>query len=323
LQESRKKLTFLIQFQQHITMHERRGRAITGFGWQKPVTRMAPGEVIALLENDLRSARERAAAGDKPAYFCRKAKLIEQCMGKRRGRENDDGKTGLLVGYAPGQKYLYPGLPMEIAINVDRAIVEVIDLIASCRHVVMTGACCAGHPSKQIRNPYSRSPVWDGEKTAYSQNFSPHLNVLLPDDEAGQSIDGMLAGIRTETTFMGRSVGIAAQMNGTGKLYEGMMMLPMTGVPTLHYAGVPPSYMELVELYQRALADFWRAVKRVFERVEQEKIPDLKPADFGCKKRVDIETECAVIAERRMRGMGLPNYLYFNGVTGATGPAAG
>ncbi len=296
-------------------------QAVTGFGWQMPVRRMPFNEAMALLGRDLHVARQQVD-GDKRTYFSNKARLIQDCIQEHQGRKTKEEKEGLLVGYAPGCKYPYRGLPVEVAINVDRAIIEVIDLIASCTHVAMTGACCAGHPSKQIANSYPRNSVLANEPQLYAQNFSPYFNIMLPADDAGKSIVDMLCGIRTETTVRGRSIGIEAQINGTGRLFQDMMMLPMTGVPTLHFTGPAPDYLGMVSLYQHALADFWRAVAAVFETATGERVNNPKPDHFVYKKNVEADVEFALTVERRARGMALPNYLYFNAITGVTKPVA-
>lgn len=296
---------------------------MTGFGWRMSSTKMPFEEAMALLGKDLLVARGRAAVGDKPSYFARKAQLVEECINAHEARRSEESKTGLDVGYAPGRKYLYPGLPVSLAISVDRAIIEVIDLMARCEHVVMTGACCAGHPSKQIPNPFPQNSCMASEKQIYAQNFSPYFNIMLPRDEAGDGIIDMLCGIRTQTTLRGMSVGIAATMNGTGQLHEDVMVLPITGVPTFNSARAAPAYPDVVALYQHALADFWRAVKSVFEEAARERVDDLKPDEFVHRTRLDARFEFALIAERRAKGMTHPNYLYFNGTTDVTRPTAG
>lgn len=284
-------------------------------------------KVANLIERDMITSKHHAHGGTKDGYFSRKARLLEGRFARHmQGSFGANGETQA-VGYEPGRKFIYPGLPVEFAISIDRAVLEVIELMALSGHVAMTGSCCAGHPSALIGNPYLEDAMEDPRFAAetrlkhsfeggmYTENLSPYFRIMLIKDSAGITIAERLAAIRIKAKGAGgTSLKINAQiLDGNGVSHDGAITLGIMGVPTYHGDGSIPGHRDVVSIYQQALACFWSEVKGAFERFGGEKAPALEPAGFVPDPNVDWGRQYNLIKEREGNGRKHPNYMYFNG----------
>ena len=316
----------------HAPPLEKRQPLIRGFGCHVPTQKMSFVQAALLMEKDMHTARQHIY-GETGSYFARKAKLIEGRFAEHMRRAAGERERMFNVGYEPGRKFIYPGLPVDFAISIDHAILDVIELMADCRHVAMTGSCCAGHPSELIGNPYLEGAMEDPrfaaetrdrhafEEGILTSNLSPHFRVMLFNNGIGEKIAGRLAAIRTEKTIDGKaSIRITARlMDDNDACHDGAITLPIAGVPAFHSPGGIPGYKEFVRLYQEALASFWGAVQSVFESMGGGRAPEPDPSAFTHYNGAGWDREYALIRTRAANGRKLPNYLYFDGVDGNGG----
>ena len=288
--------------------HILKGNYIKMLGRIIPRENLLPEQVISRFAGDLWTARQHARAEGTNGYFARKARLIEGALGdfeeesaKRRGRRYE-------VGYEPGLKYIYPGLPVELAVEVDAAIRDTIELVAKCRHVAMTGVCCAGHPSKRMENTMPGS-----EGHLYSQNISPYIKLVLYRDRDAERLVEELMGIRAQALPDGKAeLEIVSDLRRLEPYSKNMMTIMLNGCPTLGLLDGPIEHHEFVPLYQEALAMFWRAVKNVFETAMGERVPGPEWHQFVPKTVVELHEEYGMLSGRNGNGHMLPGYCYFN-----------
>lgn len=291
-----------------------------GIGCTIPGKKLGSEQVASLLRNDLSEAK-RLSDGDKTGFFRRKAQMIEERL-EKSGLQQEEA----VVGFGPGLKYVYPGLPLGFAKNVDPAIRELIDLIASCRLVAMSGFCCSGHPSSIINNPYLDDALEDPKFAAMHRhkhgfetglityNKSPYLFLLLFGGPEGSCLQKALGDIHSETNIPGimrMSISSSIDFNFMGSV-SGFLRMPIRGEPGLQFLRPEASHEEVARAYCMALAGFWNKLRTLFMQITNRKIPEIGPQQFDSGSR-DWDREYALINERRGNGFRLPNYCYFDG----------
>jgi len=309
---------------------EKRGHVgnLKKIGCTLPIEKRTYDQVVLAFGRDIVTAR-RLSQNNRPAasYFANKARVIEDAL--ERFVEDEKGKRGTYeVGYDVSHRFIYPGLPMEFAETIDASIVEIIDLIARCRHVAMTGSCCAGHPSKILKNPYLFCSQKDQkfsentkgkhnfEEFIYTENLSPHLAIVLYRDEIGECIANMLSEIRAIAMPEGDvdNLEIIGYLNEIkGPQPSKLLTVILDGHLTIYFNGKNVEYGEFVHLYQEALCVFWRTVKNVFESVMGRGIPGPEAHQFTPKSNTDWDNDYKIYMAKVRAGYELPHYLYFNG----------
>lgn len=287
-----------------------------------PKKRLSSSQAISLFQKDLRRVNGFVSQQDPTGYFSRKARMIE---GALKGFEADcDGKMHE-VSYAPGRKYIYPGLPVEFAEFVDPAIRDVIDLIAQCRQVMMTGLCCAGHPSAIIRNPNIRdNPSFASINRmnaelgdfVYSHNHSPYLTMLVNSGSIAKDLLGLNVQVQKENA----AIQITAKEKGSSTLIAGFPRLSIIGRPKLTVFGDSLTHREFVDLYQTALQSFWSRIQEIFEPLVS--VRGQKPkTQWFTKADIDWDYEVNLVKSRAGNGQTLANYYYFFGKNSSLVPS--
>jgi len=299
---------------------------IEGIGCFVPRKELDTQGVVSLFEQDLETARTLARKEGPGGFFARKAALIESVLGdfKKRG----DGRS-CTVGYEPGLKYPYPGLPIDFSVMVDPAIRGIVDLMAIAEPVAMTGLCCAGHPSFIMENPYF-DPEEQGlgaaylyfqgqEPFIYTHNQSPYLTLLLHDNPEGRGLREELLRVSGSGSEKNASVSIAAAEGKRSGTWNGLKVLQMTTEPELAMRGKKPDFDEVVHAYQRALASLWTGILDVFSRLTGRKASEPKASDF-MPGEADWDYEQNLTRIRASKGLSLPNYCYFFGFEATVEP---
>lgn len=301
---------------------EKKYPMIRKIGCTMPNKQLLLPDVLLLVEDDFRKAEMISRNGDTSGYFKRKAKTIALM----RDELKKNGSNGNIfdVGYEPGLKYIYPGLPLEFAEHVDTAILDVVEIIAECDAVAMTGFCCAGHPSSQIGNPYLEDALEDPkfaamymrahhyEDSIFSHNRNPSLSLLIQKNPPGERLAKELSHIVAEGLGEKAVVDISVHAQIRRVSLPGMIHLAITGLPRLVLVEKEIGFNEFVCVYRDALAGFWLRVQRTFERMVGQGTPEPKPEHF-VGAQTDWDREWKLIEERYGNGRRLPNYYYFDG----------
>lgn len=273
---------------------------IKGVGSYLERETLSAAQVTAVFQKDLQRAQQ-LSQHDPTGFFARKARMIETAMKNFKGQK--DGKS-YNAGYKPGLKYVYPGLPIEIAELVEAPIRHVIDLIASCDLVAATGYCCAGHPSAIVEN--------NGISIS-TKNKSPFLFLVLGGDSYAGYVERDLPELSASGATSRLMIKISTYVDFSYmEVIPGMRRLSIRGGPQPFFKTENPSHSEVMETYQRALAAYWRRIQRYFEQVCRRRVPDPDPSWF--KPRDDgWDREQEKILERNSNGRTLPNHYYFDG----------
>lgn len=294
---------------------------IQGVGLCIPRRTLSTSQVKELFGKDLRTARSLTYE-DPTGYFTRKARMIESAQ-----RDFSETKKGSFhaVGYEPGLKYIYPGLPVEFAEKVDPAIREIIDLIARCEEVAMTGFCCAGHPSSVIHNPHyneylenpMRARMMYGENCpdpiVHSRNSRPRLFLLLHEYEKSTILRNSLLRLSASATLEGNAtIDIKASDFFSRKKLPGFTRISLHGEPTLNLLRQGLEHRDFVGIYQKALSELWLKIQGIFQRLVGMKVPEPVASHFG-PKQTEWGREWQLIQKRHSNGFRLPNYYYFDG----------
>jgi hypothetical protein len=287
-----------------------------------PKKRLTSKQVISLFQRDLGRVTSLASKLDPTGYFSRKVKVIQHAFGKFKAE--CDGQMHE-VSYAPGCKYIYPGLPVQFAEYIDPAIRNVLDLIAQCQQVMLSGMCCAGHPSAIIKNPniidnpnfasINRMNAQFGE-FIFSHNQNPYLTMLV--SEKGD-LRKELLGVRAQVQIKNASIEICAKETNIQMFFAGYPRLSIIGRPRLTLFEDRLTHRQFVELYQKALVSFWIRIQEIFERVVGLEIPRPKAQWFnGAQINWDYEIE--LIKRRAAEGYSHANYYYFFGKKSTVDP---
>jgi hypothetical protein len=286
-----------------------------------PKKRLNSSHVISLFQKDLVRVRGLSLQQDPTGYFSRKARMIEGAL--KEFKADCDGKMHE-VSYGPGRKYVYPGIPVEFAEFVDPAIRDVIDLIAQCRQVMMTGLCCSGHPSAMIRNPNIRdNPSFASinrmnaelGEYVYSHNQSPYLTMLVNSGSIAKDLLGVNVQVQRENA----AIQISAKEKGCQILIAGYPRLSIIGRPKLTVFGDSLTHREFVDLYQSALQSFWSRIQEIFEPLVGVRGQQSK-AHWFTKADIDWDYEVNLIKSRVDDGLTLANYHYFFGKSSTVAP---
>jgi len=292
---------------------------IEGVGCFVPRKEFDTQGVVSLFRQDLETARTLAGKEDPGGSFARKAVLIESAMTDFKKRSNGSSYT---VGYEPGLKYPYPGLPIDFLMMVDPAIRGIIDTMAMAGPVAMTGLCCAGHPSFIMENPYF-DPEEQGLGAAYlyfqgqefsvhTHNQSPYFTLLLHDNLEGRRLRDELLRVSGNGSEKNASISIEAAEGKRSGTLNGFKLLQTTSKPELTIRGERPDFDEAVHAYQNALASFWSGILDMFSRLTGKGAPEPKSSDFT-PGEADWDFEHGLTRIRASRGLTLPNYCYFFG----------
>jgi hypothetical protein len=201
----------------------------------------------------------------------------------------------------------------------------VIDLIAACRDVAMTGLCCAGHPSAAIRNPnilgnprfaaINRMNAAMGE-TIFSHNHNPYLKLLIA---RKSDLPEKLS--RVVGSGQGRDVeiDITAQRIENGVQHIGFPLLVVRGFPRLKIHGQMVGFGDFVRIYQKALQSFWARLLDAFGHVKGIGFPKPRAEHFIASPE-SWDYESSLLEKRVSDGLNLPNYCYFFGRDSTTAP---
>jgi len=292
---------------------------IEGIGCFIPRKEHDTNGMASLLQQDLETARDLSMKEAKGGYFARKAVLIESSIADFKRQSNG---RNYVVGYEPGLKYVYPGLPIEFLEKVDPAIRSIVDLMAASGAVAMTGLCCAGHPSSIIENPYF-DPEEQGlgaaylyfqghEPSVHTHNQSPYLTLLLFEGQNGEALKKELMRVNGRGSAKNASVSIDAAEGKRSGTWNGFKVLQLTSKPELTICGKKPDFDEATHAYQHALASFWSSIQDVFSGFTGKNIPRPITSDFT-PGEADWNFEHNLTRIRASKGMSLPNYCYFFG----------
>lgn len=307
-------------------------KRIKGVGCHIPVKRKTRDKVMGIFRRDMESAGGLAGQNGNSSYFLMKKEAIRAAL-EKFGRETAGGRR-YEVGYAPGRRFIYPGLPVEFAAEIDPAIVETMELVAKCRDVAMTGACCSGHPSKIIANPYLAMPEKDKREAnlagmhnyegyMYAQNRNPILIVVFYNDNTGKALASNLESASTPEECQGAGMGIKARRVYVPQFSPDFLTVRIEGMVTLHPTESAIEHGDFIRSYQDALASFWAGIKAQFQKMAGAEAPDPKPSQFTPARTCTWDDEYPKFAERRangkldrvaVNGFKVPHYYMFSGL---------
>lgn len=317
---------------------------LKGVGRQIPRQRLTSSQMSLVYKADLQAALRHAAKGPASGYFSKKAALIEQAHGEFRKLAARTEGHEYEMGYFPGRSYIYPGLPMDFALDTDPAILGTMEILADCRLVAMAGACCAGHPSVFMGNPHLEESREDPgyaarhsgehgyEQGIYSMNYNPYAILLVHQGQASVFLVKLLNSVHVNAALRGRGeVSVKCSCEASDFKFERqpLVRVEIQGLPSLRFELTPLDHGEFVQLYQRALAGFWKGVLGAFGLVPGEGAAP-EPEKFTEKENLDWKHEYGYYSGRRRNGhcfedaqnggMRLPDYHYFMGKRASIAP---
>ncbi len=301
---------------------EKKYPMIHGIGCIIPKKNMSAPQVTEILQRDLILARS-ISYRDGNEYFRRKTVMIEEALKEFLKTKNGHAYP---VGYEPGFRYIYPGLPIEFAMHIDTAIRETIEMISRCGAVSFVGFNCAGHPSGLLENPvyeeYLENPsrilaqygIAYMNESIYGENRNPYLTLLLKKEGNGEMIKQELLKIDIEGAYENAKVRIRAR-EGFFEQHspnDNLMFVSIAGLPGLFINGSACEFNDFVAAYKKALQRFWFNVQKVFERSGGDFVPEPDGSQF-VPRSVGFDKEWDLVMKRSSNGHKLANYYYFNG----------